>query len=377
MFVWLAAAAVFGQENQVESDAPKSEMPSFVHLGDVSGEAARLLKSQANTERAWGAYLAGRHGLKELTPALVELLADASLGDGWEERIIRQAALDSLIRLEAKVPPAALRSLPAHFADEKIILMLRAGEENVAALLETFDTELAGESGPDARWLAVGNLLAETKARGFAASLLKGLKIEAEITVVDFEGSLNYAYGSNGGCGGGCGGVMRTDFPPVGFYNFTAYASRGAVVVAPGKYPVYYLRAQSGQSGCGYDSMGGYTRDFHRVEYIAGLLDTMPDELKFDSWTSHKIVCKDARQCRGELALVRRQVEQSYAAMLSALVEKNLLDASDAATLPPDITFTIHDQRQHKAFPLPDKLKGVKIVIEDREGEAAPDAEEQ
>ncbi|MBC7931275.1 MAG: hypothetical protein H7Z38_12005 [Rubrivivax sp.] len=373
--LWLAAVTASGQESQVESDAPKSETPSFVRLGDLGGEAARLLKSQASRERAWGAYLVGRHGLKELAPALIELLADPSLGDGWEEGIVRQAALDSLIRLKAVVPTDALRLLPPISADEKIILMSRAAEEYVAVLLETFDTDLAGQSGPDARWLAVGNLLAETKAQGFAASLLRGLKFEAEITVLDFETDLNYGYG--GGCGGGCGsGGWPEDFPPVGFYVLSAYASRGAVVVAPGKYPVYYVRTERGVGGCGYGGISKI-RDFHRVEYLADLLYTTADLLKLDVRPSHTIICKEARQCRGELVRVRREIEQAYAALIGGLVEKSFLDASEAAALPPDITFTLHDERQKKTFPLPERLKGVKIVIEDREAEAVPDAEQQ
>ena len=371
----MASAPVRGQEGQVESDAAKSETPSFVRTGDLSDEAARLLKSQANQERAWGAYLIGRHGLKEHAPALVELLADPSLGDGWDERIVRQAALDSLIRLEVKVPLDALRLLPPEFADEKIVLMSRASGEYVALLLEMFDGELAGESGTDTRWLAVGNMLAETKAQGFAPSLLKGLKFVADITVLDRED--NYGRGYGGGCGGGCGsGGWPESFPPVGFYSLTAHASRDAVVVAPGKHPVYYIRAERYEAGCGY-SYTPYIRDFYRIEYLTDLIDTTADALKLDARPSHTIICKDARQCRAELAGVRRLIEQSYALMVSGLVEKSLLDASEAAGMPPDITFRLYDERQKKAFPLPDKLKGVKIEIEDREVEAAPAAAEQ
>jgi hypothetical protein len=371
----MAAAPVPGQESQVESEAQKSEMPSFVRLGDSAGEAARLLKSQTSRERAWGAYLAGRQGLKELAPALVELVSDPSLGDGWEEKIVRQAALDSLIRLEVKVPVDALRLLPPDFADEKIILMSRAPEEYMAVLLETFDGDLAGESGPNVRWLAVGNLLAESKARGFAASLLRGLKFVADITILDQYD--NYGRGYGGGCGGcGGGGNWPEDFPPVGFYSLIAHASRGAVVVAPGKYPVYYLRVEGYKDGCGYGGVS-YIRDFHRVEYLADLIGTTADALKLDARPSRTIICTDARQCRSELAGVRRVIEQSYAVMVGGLVEKSFLDASDAAALPPDITFRLYDERQKKTFPLPDKLKGVKIEIEDRDIEAAPDAEEQ
>jgi hypothetical protein len=360
-FFLLAAFTAFGQENQTEGNSSKDESP-FGRASELRGEVARLLKSQSNRERAWGAYLVGQHGLKEQVAALLDTIADPALGGGWEERIVRQAALDSLIRLEAKVPADALRSLTPYFSDEKIILMSRAPEENSAALLETFDGELAGEDGPNTRWLAVGNLLAETKTQGFAAALLRGLKFEADITILDREDNYGRGYGSGGGCGCGAGGWPE-NFPPVGFYTLVANASRGAVVVAPGKYPVYYIRTER-YGSCGCDGHTSYVRDFYRVEYLADLLDTTADALKLDAPPSQTIICKDARECRAELVGVRRGIEQAYAGAINSLVERNLLDASDAAALSPDITFRLHDERQRKTFPLPEKLKGVKNIIE-------------
>src|SRR5688572_12636035 len=186
-------------------------------LDGLRGEAARLLESQANAERAWGAYLAGRNGLKDLEPALVGTLSDPALADGPEEQIVRQAALDALIRLGAKVPAEHLRALPQNFADEVLILLALAPGENRGALLDSF-TAMAGDSGHDAHWLVAGNLLAETKAPGFAALLLRDLKVEADIAVMDWNGT--YAFGTNGGGGCGCGGSYKSpeDFPPVSYY---------------------------------------------------------------------------------------------------------------------------------------------------------------
>lgn len=362
--VLLATSHAYGQQDDTAGDAAaKDAPPEFGRAGELRGEVARLLKSQSVKERSWGAYLAGQHGLKEQVPALLETLADTSLGDGWPDSVVRQAALDSLIRLGAKVPADALKTLPPGAADEKLILMSRAPEENAAALLEMFDGELAGEDGGDARWLAVGNLLVETRAPGFAAALLRGLKFEADISVLDSETNFGYGYGGGcGGCGGGAGG-WPDDFPPVGFYTLVAGAQRGAVVFAPGKYPVYYVRTER-YGDCGCDDRTDYVRDFYRVEYIAGLLDTTAEQLKLVTRPSHTIVCTDARECRAGLVDVRRGIEQAYAATVSALVEKSFLDASDAAVLRPDITFNLHDERRRKNFPLPEKLKGVKIVVE-------------
>jgi hypothetical protein len=330
-------------------------------LDVVRGEAARLLESQANGDRAWGAYLAGHGGLKDLEPALVRTLSDPALADGPEEKIVRRAALDALIRLGARVPAEHLRALPQDFADEVLILLASAPKENRDALLETF-AALAGDSGLDARWLAAGNLLAETEARGFAALLLRDLKVEANVAVVDWHG--NNGFGTGGGGGGGCGGSYKgpAGFPPVSYYALTGEVGRGAVVVAPGRRPVFYVRSTSPYVGCGHSTT--VVRDVVRVEYLTELLNTSPD---FDARPSDSVVCTDARQCRGELVGLRTRIEQAYAAMVGLLVEKGHLDAPGDAPASPPISFMLWDERRRRTFPLPDKLKGVTILIHDTE----------
>src|SRR5215204_5374749 len=102
----LTNAPAAGQRDDTQAVEP----PSYGRLDGLRGEAARLLESQGNRERAWGAYIAGRNGLDDLAPSLVRTLADPALGYGPEEKIVRQAALDALIRLGAKVPAEVLRA---------------------------------------------------------------------------------------------------------------------------------------------------------------------------------------------------------------------------------------------------------------------------
>ncbi|MFL6333809.1 MAG: hypothetical protein ACJ754_10905, partial [Pyrinomonadaceae bacterium] len=93
--LWLAAARAAGQEADGGGES-SGTLPQFVRLGDAGAEARRLLQAGENRERAWGAYLVGLHGLKAEAPRLVELLADPALaGGGWEEGLVRQAALDA------------------------------------------------------------------------------------------------------------------------------------------------------------------------------------------------------------------------------------------------------------------------------------------
>ncbi|MDQ5839097.1 MAG: hypothetical protein M3379_20145 [Acidobacteriota bacterium] len=370
----LAAAQAFGQENgarasvQEAAAADAKATPSFLRPGDVSEESARLLKSQENRERAWGAYLAGANGLKEQSAALVELLSDSNLGGGWEESLVRQAALDALIRLDAEVPSEKLLPLYQSSPEEVVILLARSPEQNRQALLPLFVAD-----APSVRWLAVGNLLAETRAPGFAARLLQELKIEASLYVYDREGGHDYSMGGGGGCGCGRGVSREEGFPPISYYQLTEAPSRGATVIAPGRHVVYYTRSPF--ANCGGSYISDSERDRLRVEYLAGLLNTTEEDLKLDARPFREIVCRDARECRRAVAAVRDEIEGSHAALLRRLLEENLLDASEASGLKPDITLDINDSRDERSFPLPDKLRGVKISLSraDAEAPSAPD----
>jgi hypothetical protein len=363
----LAASHAFGQDGAAVDGDAKDKLPSFVRLGDVRAEAARLLHSESNRERAWGAYLAGQHGLKDQAPLLVELLADPSIaGGGWEEGIVRQAALDSLIRLDAETDADKLLPLYQTSPDEVIILLARSPQKNQAALLPLFVEEM-----PTARWLAVGNLLAETRAPGFAARLLKDLKINANVAVFDSDGPHGMNGGYGGGCGGGYGMTVRNDeFPPVSYYSLTDNAERNATVVAPGRHVIYYLSRPfpGGSHGCELRD-----RDNLRVEYLADLLNTSEEDLKFGAHLWREVVCKDAAQCRRAIAGVRDEISKSYDALLGRLLKESLLDPAEAGELKPDITLDIMDYRDKRMFPLPDKLRGVKISVSEVDSSAPSD----
>ncbi|HEX8290926.1 MAG TPA: hypothetical protein VF570_04170, partial [Pyrinomonadaceae bacterium] len=250
-------------------------------------EAARLLKSQGNRERAWGAYLAGAHGLMEHAPLLVGLLEDPNIvSGGWEESVVRQAALDALIRLDAEVPAEKLLPLYGSSPDEVVILLARVPKQNARELLSLFN-----ENIPDARWAAVGNLLADARARGFAARLLARLKVSASVYVYDSEG--DRGYGGGCGYGSGCGVAAHTPegFPPVGYYSLSTTQARGAVVLAPGRHTVYYVRRPA-PDGCGGGDDGPVGRDDLRVGYLAEMLGATEKDLGLDARPFREVVCK-------------------------------------------------------------------------------------
>lgn len=364
----VASARASGQG----SEEPKSATPSFVQLGDANAEAARLLKSYENRERAWGAYLIGLYGLKEQTPALVSILEDESLsGGGLEEAIVRQAALDALIRLDAEVSADVLLRVYAYAPDEVLILLARSPRENQSALLKLFTEETS-----NVRWLAAGNLLAGTRAPGFAARLLAGLKIKASVYVFDTEGE-HQMLGSGRNGGGGCGGGDMShggEFPPVGYYDLEDHAKRGAVVLAAnGPLAVYYTRGLY-HSHCNPSVDWWLERDSARVDYLEELLPGADEMTSFRDSLWQEVVCKDAPQCLKAFAGARDRVKRAYEVMLRRLLNDGLLDGADAAELKPNITLDINDQRERKSFPLPDKLGGAKLTFTpyDEEPEAPP-----
>lgn len=354
----LTNANARGQEARVEPPAPFS-----------AAEAEPLLKSQGSRERAWGAYLAGAHGLKEHTPLLVGLLEGPNVAaGGWDETFVRQAALDALIRLDAEVPAETLLALRHSSPAEAVILLARDPRQNRQALLSVF-----GDATPAAGWLAAGNLLAEMRAPGFAARLLAGLKIEAVVYVYDSEGDRAYG-GSGGGHGYGCGVEPTPEgFPPASFYQLTTTGMRGDVVVAPGRHTVYYRRTPWRGSG---DGPGPARRDGHRVEYVAELLGTTEGDLKLEANPSREVVCGEERQCRRALAAVRDEVVGGYADALRRLLDAELLDPAEAAELKPDITLRLEDLRDRRPFPLPSRFRGVKVEVSLSEVEPATDAAE-
>jgi hypothetical protein len=369
--VWLAAVGAAGQEGGAPAP-PRSDAPSFARREDASAEAARLLKSRENRERAWGAYLAGAYGLKEHAPLVVGLLEDQGVASGgWEEAHVRQAALDGLIRLDAEVPAEKLLPLYPHAPDEVVILLARSPEKNAAALLTLFEEET-----PDARWVAVGNLLAESRAKGFAARLLAGLEMRATVYVYDSKAERGY----NGG-GGGCGGngsrhfeLTPEGFPPAGRYSLTTSGVRGAVVLTQRRHAVYYVRAGS-ERGYLPDCVCDVVRDAYRAEYLADLLGTTEEDLGLEAYAFHEVVCRDTRECRRALAALRDETARTYAGVLERLVGAELLDPSEASGLKPDLTLHLYDERDRKTSPLPDRLGGVKIYVVGAaadDGDAAP-----
>jgi hypothetical protein len=332
----------------------------------LQSEAARLIESSASRDQAWAAYLIGKYELESLVPRLYPLLDLDLKGEGHEVEFVHRAALDSLIQLDAKVPGNKLLPLYAKFPNEVLILLARSPKENQLPWLF-----IAQQSQRQVYWLAACNLLTETRAPGFAAWLMKELKVEIQIAVFD---PRDLGKGVGGGTGGGVSvgdGVFGVPdgFPPTAVYKLTEYAKHGVVVAAPGLHTIYYERriVQPGLSGqIGVSSIDRHgDRDRYRLEYLATLLKTKTEDLKLDLRKWESIFWRSPDQYQREVAQIRQQVEERYQQLIKRLLENNLLSDSEANSLAPTLVIKVNDLRTNPSVPLPE-IHGVVKLTESR-----------
>ena len=182
VFTWLLVASLSSTGAQSGAAAQTRDGQP---LADIDKRTKVLIESDVVKDQAWGAFFAGEFQLTEFTPALLRLIAssDARLNSG----LLKQVALDSLIRLDASVPGEVLSPLFEWFSDEVLILCAKAPMENRQLLLSLLDRRLSGEE-----WVAINNILTADRAPGFAAVLMGRLKITAVINVSDSSGTWRF-----------------------------------------------------------------------------------------------------------------------------------------------------------------------------------------
>lgn len=347
------SAPSVGKSQRHEIEVPPG-VPEVLLLDEarIRNGVARLTHSNEIRKQAWGAYLVGERRLKDLAPSLHSLLVQSQEADPHQVHCLRLVVFDSLIRLSATVSAKDLLPLFSDYPEQVIILLANSPVENSDALLA-----LAGMTKRGRRWAAVCNLLAETKAPGFAALMLKDLKIEARVHVFEY-GSHSVGIGAGvlwGTVACGVRGAPR-GFPPVAHYKFENRPLRGAVVLSTGKRPIYYQRVVvSGtrqQGFCRPDSGGN--DDLERAEYLAALLETSKEELGFDPQPSSAVIWSDAEQFRDEVERIRKELFMKYDDLVARLVSSRLLSQSEAAGLKPQISITVVDSREKASSPLPE-----------------------
>lgn len=305
-----------------------------------------LLYSPELKNQAWAAYLAEKYGLVEFIPDLEKLLrpvsSEATIHSQpeTEQLFLNRIVLGALIQLNASLSSNGLMAFYEAFPDEVIILMANSPKEHEDALLSMIRKEMTQD-----RWLAASNLLANIRTPGFAAQLLKDLKIVVDLTVVDPNRGPGVGAGS-ASVGVGCGFYWTPPgFPPWVQYQFTTLPQRGDVVLAPGPHTVYYHRGWA-------SSDSEVDRDLYRREYLAYLLGKELSSFTFNPRAYHTIQWKGPEEFTRELTLLWESKKSMFQMLVHDLRVSHLLSDAEAESLRPNISLQVRDSRQDQSIPL-------------------------
>jgi hypothetical protein len=310
--------------------------------------------------QAWGAYMVLRDRRSEAIPVLLAMVA----GFPVVEQVATQAdvdqhdamlgVLDALIQFGAQVPAGDAQRIYPEFPVQSLILLSRSQEDTAPALLAIFRSERRWP----AAWLATGTLLLEHPAEGFAAAVVEGLTVHAQVMVTE------PGIGSGGGIGGGstcCGGGLskpRAGWPALGVYAFGGCGDRlqpGATVLARGTDPAYYHR----QVNASYQVDGVFNcgcnpdQDLVRQHYLTTLLRDSGEQPPVRAHVSHTIVWQGLDAYRSERAAFIGEQQHIFAELARRLGERSLLSEAEAKTIRPKLQIRVWDQRASQQPALP------------------------
>jgi hypothetical protein len=317
---------------------------------DVRGR----LHSTNPAEVAWAAFDAATFQMREVAPDLIAVLELPPAADTRTRDYLVAAVLDALIQAGTSIPvpgpavafPETLERYYSRWPVQTLILFGRERDER-GPILQRLLTSASGQE-----WFALANLLSsQAPVPGFAATLLRGVRVTLEIVVVD--PGVGAGIGSGGG-GGGDGGITLdrgpTGFPPHAVYAFESGDNVGAIVLSRGPRTVYYSRRIGMRWPSGRE--GPTTED--RLAYLNVLLRAT--DYSFGSRlrprTSVSIAWTNEPALRDSIATEQKKISDEYERMLQALMDLGYLTAEEANSLPLALDTEIHDQRSNPMQPL-------------------------
>jgi hypothetical protein len=266
---------------------PGRAQPSIAD--EESARAKKLLQSTRWSDKAWGAYFAGRlHDESFREPVIAELRLQAPLRSAprdSEEYAYVQALFDALIELGGQAPADAILPFETEWRAEILILLAR-DPANAGQLLAMREEDLAA-----IEWIAANNLLLRMSPAALFAKTLPELKITHTFEIHDNEGRFGPGEGGSNGRGGRTR-QMPAGFPPIAFYRLddakVSFAvplgldlgSEGDVLLAQGPHNVYYKRivVPAGGKAQVPDPAANPDRQLLRLEYIGRLGGLTPGE---------------------------------------------------------------------------------------------------
>jgi hypothetical protein len=320
--------------------------------------ASAWLQSSDPRLQAWGAYMVLHDRHAEAIPVLLAMVARfrvveelATQADA-DQHDAMLGVLDALIQFGAQVPAGDAQRIYAEFPVQSLILLSRSQEDTAVALLSIFKSE---QRWP-AAWLAVGALLLERRAEGFAAAVVEGMTVHAQVMVTE-PGTGSGVGGSALCCGAGLPPKDKAGWPPLGVYAFGGCGNRvqvGAMVLAGGTDPAYYHRqvnasyhADALSCGCNPD------KDLVRQHYLTRMLFETDEHPPVRAHVPHTIVWQSPDAYRSELAAFMGEQQHVLAELARRLGERSLLSEAEAKSIRPRLQIRVWDQRASQEDALP------------------------
>ena len=337
---WIAGVAVYALWPALAAAQPALETPPRPTLESVQTR----LRSDTPSELGWGAFLAAQFQYKDAVPLIVERLHSLPRLDGSQRHYLVATMLDALIQLDARIPAETILPFYSDWTIHALVLLGSASQDRDAALLSV----LRGASGEG--WAAAANLLLQTKPDGFAKALLTDLRLAVSATVSDSGTLSSGGVRASSGVGDGIG-QLPDGFPPYAHYAFSRQP--GAVILALGPVPVYYMRIVRNTfqfPTWSHFSSGPSVRD--RLQYLNELLS--PNRVEFHPTEYVTLRWTDDARFSAAIAAARKEVRRRYDRLIATLVQSGRLTALDAQRLPPPIDVQVFDLRTDRSRPLPD-----------------------
>jgi len=306
------------------------------------------LGSSDPVEVAWAARHAREAGDATLVRTLRTCLRTWTAAKEREARQVCLHVLDALVRLEAKVPASELVQpvqqditlVPA------LLLLAQDPRMNEPELLDLFRQGPAFPAGwvPDQRLLstlAIGNLLAEQKAPGFAAAVWQQTS------------SLNVVVCSKDAVRGPTvSGVAPADLPPAlaGFppdpdYRLASGPCSGTLL-ASGRRSVCWARDRDGHH---LDRSAWLQTDVA----LGWLQDLAPRQVKSEE-SNLCCIWSTKQAYLDQVQAARRKLEQRRSEALAMLVAVRAMTSVEATTAGTAVEVVIEDLRKDKSVPLPE-----------------------
>jgi len=183
--------------------------------------------------------------------------------------------------------------------------------------------------------------------------VVKGLKLELSLAVVDRGSNDRYGRGEgSGGVGDGIGENPR-GFPPHAIYSF-AGAGAGVSVLSTGPRPVYYSRLVTNEFQFGVsDPINGGLNTKERLAYLDAMVR---GQYRFflNAQTSVTVEWRNERTFRARVADERNKIAGAYERMLDLFLRGGYLTEAEARALPIDLNVEITDHRTDRSRSLPD-----------------------